>query len=183
MPATAKAEPIPQYAHCTSCKEEWVAFYQPALMEDVARFMRASTGCPACGKQGSAVMGRYGNPYRRYRDYEDWLENGEVGVSSRTILAAITGRTIRYTNHPMDPGDFRRCHLLLQAFPELRLQLHKVAEQYPVWAELVKRWNEVEAMLKSEVGDIAEWRKGSARKTYYLMQELIAKGNRRAAEL
>jgi uncharacterized protein with PIN domain len=50
MPATAKAEPIPQYAHCTSCKEEWVAFYQPALMEDVARFMRASTGCPACGK-------------------------------------------------------------------------------------------------------------------------------------
>jgi hypothetical protein len=81
----------------------------------------------------------------------------------------------------MDPGDFRRCYLLLQAFPELRLQLHKVAEQYPVWAELVKRWNDVEAMLKEEVGEIAEWRKGSARKTYYFMQELIAKG-RRAAE-
>jgi hypothetical protein len=163
----------PQYVHCKECKHEFVAFYVPAPIEEVVRFGKASSNCEKCGAKNSAVLGRYVPADRIYADYRDWLIRGEVGTSSQTILYAITGVHGRYEdfNVPYDPDDFRRCHLLLKAFPELRPKLGKVAERFPEWKALVERWDEVEALLTSEIGDIATG-KGDAPKTYALMKEL-----------
>lgn len=161
----------PQYAFCTDCYHEWVAFYAPARVEEVVRFMKASRTCPACGS-GKSALGRYVPPDRSYVSYEDWLENGDVGESSRTILFVLTGLGRPHEfRPPSDPSDFRRCWLLLRAFPELRPQFDRVADRFPAWMSLVARWDDIERTLASEVGDIAAG-KGEAPNTLALMREL-----------
>jgi hypothetical protein len=165
--------PQPQYVHCRECHHEWVAFYAHAPVEEIVRFIKASCDCPACGAKNAALLGHYIPPDRRYSDYRHWLIRGEVGISSQTLLFAITGIRGRSDDYciPADPDDFRRCYLLLQAFPELRRQLPKVAETFPAWAKLVAHWDQIQALLISEVGDIAT-AQGVAPKTYALMKEL-----------
>lgn len=173
---TAAEEKTPQYVHCKECKHEKVAFYAPAPIEEVVRFARASLNCEKCGAENSSMMGRYVAPDAEYKDYSDWALRGEVGISSATLLFAITGFDSNYNDHcdtPSDPSDFRRCYLLLKAFPELRPQIHMVAEKYPAWKALVEHWEELEKLLASEVGDIAKWEKGAASKTYARMKELL----------
>ena len=174
--STATEEKTPQYVHCKECKREKVAFYAPILVKDAVQIIKALEICDGCGAKNSSTMGRYVAPDAEFRDYRDWLENGDVGLSSQTILYAITGNKRNYTDNlgylPQDPSDFRRCYLLLKAFPELRPQLYKVAEMYPQWKQLVEHWDQLEALLTSEVGDIAAWTEGSADKTYRRMQEL-----------
>jgi hypothetical protein len=174
----------PLYVHCKYCNRQWVAFYAPAPMEEVARFAKASCKCPACGKRNAALLGKYVASDATYTDYRDWLLRGESGVSSMAILYAITGigpdagglNKFHYSisDVPHDPDDFRRCYLLLKAFPELREQLPKVADKFPAWRKLVANWDDIEELLTSEIGDIATG-KGNAPKTYALMQELRGK--------
>jgi hypothetical protein len=108
----------------------------------------------------------------------EWLANGERGVSSETLFKRITGVDAvgpeGYTDHPHDPGDFRRCRLLLEKCPELAGMLHKMKRQSPQWAVLVGHWQELCDLMDSET---PTWRKrncsGSASRTYQRMRELF----------
>ena len=80
-----------------------------------------------------------------------WLLSGETGVSSETIVSAVLGIEYEGASPPQDSGDFGRCLELLTRIPELRPQLGKVAEAYPDWAPLVKRWRELEYIYHEEV--------------------------------
>jgi hypothetical protein len=86
---------------------------------------------------------------------EWWLARGERGISSNTMLEVITGRTATRQpfgmSHPYDPEDFRRCHLLLQAVPELREGFPKLAAHNAVWAALVEHWDELTALLLEQM--------------------------------
>ena len=69
--------------------------------------------------------------------FSDWLENGERGISSNTIVSHLTGIFVgnRYADsYPRDPADFRRCELLLRAVPEAREHLGRLATKGAVWA-------------------------------------------------
>ncbi len=85
---------------------------------------------------------------------ERWLAGTTTGTSSLTMVQVITGRVVlhgdRRPNVPLDPSDFRRCMLLLEAVPELREGLPKVAEAYPAWVGLVDHWGELEALWTEE---------------------------------
>ena len=61
-----------------------------------------------------------------------------------------------------------RCLGLLEAVPELRPHLPAMADESPVWAALVARWDELERLFAEEAPT------GRCPKLYALMKELGA---------
>lgn len=100
-----------------------------------------------------------------------WFIYGETGTSSEAMACAVCDMTpdpkgTHFGNHPSDPDDLKRCLLFLDAVPEARDQLHKVAALSKTWAVLVENWAELEAMLREELPA------GYAPKTYERMKQL-----------
>lgn len=82
-----------------------------------------------------------------------WFFNGDVGLSSKAIASACLDiKTDDHTYHPCDTGDLRRCIALLDAVPELRPLLPKVATLSPVWSALIANWDKLEATFRQEQG-------------------------------
>jgi hypothetical protein len=100
-----------------------------------------------------------------------WLLTGQVGASSRAMATHLCGVPCD-GSYPRDPDDFNRCLLFLEAVPEARDLLPRMAAVSPTWAALVARWAEIEAAFTDEVG--LNWRKSDrAPNTYRLMREAI----------
>ena len=101
---------------------------------------------------------------------EEWLFAGDTGVSSLTIFSVMTNRPEvlgRFgADAPYDPGDFGRCHRLLERFPEWRERLPEVADRYPVWRDLVREWAELTALYEKELSS------GRAPALYQRIREL-----------
>ena len=103
--------------------------------------------------QGSALLS-VSDQYRRKvtaMSITMWLALGERGISSEAI--ALTALRVHPIGHdaswPHDPGDLRRCLLLLEEAPETRENgLLVLAKRCPKWAALGER-------LGPPVGDIA----------------------------
>jgi hypothetical protein len=83
-----------------------------------------------------------------------WLRTGERGSSSETIFEVLAEHPIMREpfagSTPRDPSDFRRCYLLLEAIPEWRNELQKVAEVYPEWKPFADNWPELERLYLEE---------------------------------
>ena len=106
-----------------------------------------------------------------------WLLNGRVGLSSKAMAAHLCGFPCE-GDYPIDPDDFNRCVMFLDAVPEARALLPKMAEVNRYWAAFVARWSEIEAAFRDE-----QIRPGvfySAPKTYKLMTEIINKADKAA---
>lgn len=104
-----------------------------------------------------------------------WLATGERGVSSEAIVARLTEDDLwppsRGGNHPYDPGDFRRCELLLREVPQARPMLWRMQAESPEWAALVDAWDELVALAESEgVFTSSYW---YAPLTYARMRQII----------
>lgn len=100
----------------------------------------------------------------------NWLANGQVGQSSKAIACCIAGLD-GPKSHPYDPDDLNRCLLFLNAVPEARKLMSKVAGLSPAWARLIERWDEIEASFLNEAG--MNWCKAQrAPKTYALMKSI-----------
>ncbi len=108
----------------------------------------------------------------------DWMCNStNKGISSEAMAAAFLGRkpneNFGFDNHPSDPADFNRCLLLLEASPEARKHMDKIAALSKTWKKLVDNWDDVEKCFIDEVG--LNWSKGrdlSASKTFETMKSL-----------
>ena len=108
-------------------------------------------------------------------DAAAWLADGERGISSNTMFEYLTG--VKATrgwgrSHPRDPGDFRRCRLLLERVPDLVPLLPRMAEVSPVWAALVAGWDSLCATMDAECPYWRTGRGGSAPKTYEMMRAI-----------
>jgi len=104
-------------------------------------------------------------------DVLKWFVQGETGISSEALAAAICDIApddtwAKYGNHPADPDDFKRCVKFLDTVPEARKHLHKAAALSDVWARLVGNWDELEALFREE------YPTKSAPKLYARMKEL-----------
>lgn len=75
----------------------------------------------------------------------DWFNSGKTGASSKCIAFHLTGRDSS-GDYPHDASDFGRCVGLLNAVPELRVDLPKMASLNRYWAALVEQWDEIEAL-------------------------------------
>src|SRR5690606_25893902 len=107
--------------------------------------------------------------------YVEWANGDDSGISSLTLLSAITGvnflddgRHRWRPDIPHDPSDFGRCVRLLDSFPELRPQLSKVAEKHSRWAPHVERWAEFEALYRAAAAS----EHGNAPELFEALQEL-----------
>jgi hypothetical protein len=73
----------------------------------------------------------------------EWLFNGEVGISSKTIAASVLRVDFRNADIPYDKADFSRCYKLVK-FADIPIsELEILAENYPKWKPLIENWNEL----------------------------------------
>jgi hypothetical protein len=101
----------------------------------------------------------------------NWFGSGRVGQSSKAMALAVAGANGN-KDHPWDPDDLNRCLLFLEAVPQARQHMDKVAALSPTWARLVERWDEIEQTFIGEAG--RDWCKArSAPVTYKLMKSVI----------
>lgn len=104
-----------------------------------------------------------------------WIRTGERGLSSETIFEVLADHPLMEEDMegstPQDPSDFRRCYLLLEAIPEWREELQKVADQHPRWQPLVDNWAELEELYLQELPT------GKAPKLYARLHQLNSGGN------
>lgn len=73
-----------------------------------------------------------------------WLVSSDTGISSKAIVAQMTGTKSGddgWGDHPHDSDDFGRCYRLLEAVPEFRERIGEMAARSPEWKALVKRWD------------------------------------------
>lgn len=89
--------------------------------------------------------------YKTLEHILDWTANGNIGVSSNTILHAITGKSVYGESRdiPYDWSDFKRCVELLKHAPELTPYLHLVAETYPQWIPIIREWDALMVSYKN----------------------------------
>ena len=102
---------------------------------------------------------------------EWWLQNGERGTSSETMVYYFTGRKINDREcHPLDPDDFKRCYLLLKAVPQFKREMHKLKLGGTVWSNLVDNWDKLESMLEKNIAE--KWANYKEVGMYEFMKEL-----------
>ncbi len=103
---------------------------------------------------------------------QEWLLKGDRGISSETIFGAITGLVINSSKYPpADPSDFYRCYKLINAVPEWKSELHKVAELSKTWKNVIDNWDKLSELLEEQI----QWRdKGisASNGMYYFMKQL-----------
>ena len=105
----------------------------------------------------------------------EWMMSDDTGISSKTIMHVMEGTTApHWVDVPADPGDFGRCHRLLEAFPLYRVRLHEVAAMYPAWSALVREWDTLTELYVAAISSGS----GKAPGLYELMKRLIDEGRR-----
>lgn len=102
-----------------------------------------------------------------------WIATGERGASSEAIVAKLTGVKLDQGRlmEPYDTSDFRRCLLLFEAVPELKLRMVEMRGVSEYWRLLVDNWEELEKMYHEEKHN------GTAPKLYAKMVKLREDAN------
>ena len=106
-----------------------------------------------------------------------WAENGEHGVSSKTMFNHLS-RTLqvrRLKNSdpctPYDPDDFKRCYKLLQAVPQWKERLHELKPLSKAWSNLVDNWDKLTEMYEQNVQE--DWKNYKKIGMYEFMEKLL----------
>jgi hypothetical protein len=90
--------------------------------------------------------------------YYRWAFDGDCGISSKTIVQALTGAEVLGSWHPgppLDSDDFGRCMRALDRFPWLRAELHRLPELHKSWpSALNDEWERLEFLCRN--GDSAQ---------------------------
>lgn len=112
----------------------------------------------------------------------EWLASDDTGLSSRAILAHLTGDPVvaamnkYHWDYPRDPSDFGRCVRLLDIEPSFRACIGEMANICPEWAALATHWGELEALYSEELAEGT----GKSPRLYKRMRELIEGAKQRA---
>lgn len=103
----------------------------------------------------------------------NWLRSDDTGLSSKAMVRHLSQGKVAVDlaphwcqSHPLDPADFGRCVRMLEAAPEYRPLVPRMATLSPTWAAYAARWDEMEAMYREELPT------GKAPRLYALMQEI-----------
>ncbi len=115
---------------------------------------------------------------------EQWIIEGEVGTSSRTIWAVMVGAVDGkrqcdnwHYDTPRDPDDFSRCYKLIVLFPEWKARLPEVAQTFPKWIPFIREWGTLADMYRKALARNPDGY-GYSNEIYNFMQGLDAEGMR-----
>lgn len=74
-----------------------------------------------------------------------WLAYGNIGVSSRTMLAIALNPSLHYDrmcmDAPHDPSDFLRCCNLIEAVPSIRDDFERIGQIVPQFAGILREFD------------------------------------------
>lgn len=159
--------------HCQRCGER-VVIPTPLAIATFAElsngYVRAHQNC----REGSAPVEPPPFTGDAHARAMAWKTRGECGMSSIAIWEhMVFGRTVDAdARFPLDPDDFRRCRLLLEAVPEWRPRMGQMARYGKEWAALAGAWEELDALFTEEVTDRTGRKVQMAPRMYARMQEL-----------
>jgi len=102
-----------------------------------------------------------------------WFQNGQRGMSSKTMWFCCMNQPINRISYPYDPDDFSRCYKLLEMVPEWKsdFYMQKIALLSPVWSELIKNWKTLTEMYEENTR--TDWKNYTKIGMYELMQKCI----------
>ena len=92
---------------------------------------------------------------------DDWIIKGDVGVSSKTMWAAIKGCDIGpiYGDIPRDPDDFGRCYEFVKGCGISNDDLKIIYQRLPYWKPYIDNWEELCDMYESIIAEQDTYRK------------------------
>lgn len=110
---------------------------------------------------------------------EKWRAKGETCKASLTLFTYCSGIEALGSDadaFPMSVADLRRCRLLLDACPDMRPKMRRLAYVSKEWAELVSFWDDLCAIHDLEVPD---WRSNpkSGRRTKKMLVIILTRVN------
>lgn len=82
----------------------------------------------------------------------EWIVNGEVGISSKTMFAALFGVPYDRADFPHDSDDFRRCYLFARTAKLTPKDFETICKIYPWWRNIYDIWYDMEAALVDHNG-------------------------------
>lgn len=106
-----------------------------------------------------------------------WMSEGETGLSSMSLARETAGLPHPTKGSfggiwaPSDPADLRRCRLLIEAVPEARQAVDRLAEKHDGWRGLAADWNEINRLYDEEAA--TGW-KNDAHPTYRAMKKALS---------
>jgi hypothetical protein len=99
----------------------------------------------------------------------EWIVQGEVGISSKTMWAAL--QNIEYNgNKPYDPDDFSRCFKFYMLCRLTKDDLEKIAIKLPYWKPYIDNWEELSRMYSLNV--VNNWKTSEEIGMYEFMSKL-----------
>lgn len=83
-----------------------------------------------------------------------WLQSDHTGLSSLYMARVLANATYPMSRdaepaEPRDADDFKRCMGLLEACPEIRELIPKMAGHGRIWDRLIDKWAEIESLINS----------------------------------
>ena len=155
--------PIPMLLYCPQCSLQHIDI--PAPSQCVTNPPHRSHECQHCRyvwrpcdvpTTGVATLHTQGQRDQPSQPVQEalvrWLCAGNIGRSSRAIVAHLTGQSLdhpAWSDYPRDGDDFQRCLRLLDTVPIFRTRLTQLSTRSPTWAQFVTHWTELEQFLRS----------------------------------
>lgn len=86
----------------------------------------------------------------KYRQIGEWLAKGDVGISSKTMVAIALGAESGRFDAPYDPSDFYRCYELVKQVPAIRNSFDDIAKKVPAFAGILRDWGSLCKLFDDE---------------------------------
>ena len=108
-------------------------------------------------------------------ELQEWILNGQVGISSKTMWGALMGIKVKENDKPYDPDDFSRCYKLVKQCNIPINDLQKITKAYPYWKPYIDNWQKLTDMY--ERNDKENWLNSKEIGMYEFMKELRAESD------
>jgi hypothetical protein len=105
----------------------------------------------------------------------EWIVNGSVGISSKTIWGVLQGIKVGRDNKPYDPDDFSRCYTLVKQCNLQQEDLEKVSIALPYWKPYIDNWGKLTEMYELNVKE--NWVNSKEIGMYEFMKVLCEESN------
>ena len=105
----------------------------------------------------------------------EWIINGHVGASSKTMWAVLVGVDIERGDKPYDPDDFSRCYKLYKQCELLKGDLYKISKKLPYWEPYINNWDKLCNMYEANLEN--NWTTSKDIGMYEFMHKLREESN------
>ena len=103
---------------------------------------------------------------------DEWIINGRVGESSKTMWAVLKGLNVKvnYGDKPYDPDHFSRCYAFVDLCNINKKGLSLISEKLPYWKPYIDNWDKLCKMYEENTN--TNWKNSKQIGMFEFMQSL-----------